>query len=149
MIAEMDAEYAAEAKKAGRRDPSLEIQEKMMEEKVVAFGSGNVFADLGAPNPEQHLAKARLVSKISAVIRERNLTQAEAAELTGIPQPKISSLMRGQFRDFSADRLCRMLNKLGVTVSMVLVDEPDWTPGTTLVREAEGVEPEAGYAMSI
>lgn len=120
-----------------------------MDEKLVAFGSGNVFADLGVPNPEEHLAKSRLVSKISAVIRDRGLTQAEAAELTGIPQPKISGLMRGQFRDFSSDRLCRVLNMLGVSVSMVLVDEPDWSPGTTLVSEASEEEPEVAHAMTI
>ena len=108
-----------------------------MDEKLVAFGSGNVFADLGVPNPEEHLAKSRLVAKISAVIRERGLTQAQAADLTGIPQPKISGLMRGQFRDFSSDRLCRMLNKLGVGVALVLVDQPGWAPGETTVSEAE------------
>ncbi|MDP1730812.1 MAG: helix-turn-helix transcriptional regulator [Devosia sp.] len=120
-----------------------------MDEKLEAFGSGNVFADLGIPNPEEHRAKSRLVAKISAVIRERGLTQAEAATITGVPQPKISGLVRGQFRDFSSDRLCRMLNRLGVTVSMVLVDEPDWSPGATTVSEAEEAHARSEPAMSI
>ncbi|WP_354041935.1 helix-turn-helix transcriptional regulator [Devosia sp. UYZn731] len=79
--------------------------------ETTAFGSGNVFADLGVPNPEEHLAKSRLVSKISAVIRDRGLAQAEAAGLTGISQPKISGFMRGQFCDFSSDRLRRVSDK--------------------------------------
>lgn len=119
-----------------------------MDEKMTTFGSGNVFADLGVFNPEEHLAKSRLVSKITDVIRERRLTQTEAAELTGVPQPKISGLMRGQFREFSSDRLCQMLNKLGVGVDLVLVDQPEWQPGKTSVYEPDEAPSEALPAMA-
>ncbi len=58
-------------------------------------GSGNVFADLGIPNPDLALAKAELVRRIRDVIAERKLTQAKAAELLGLDQPKVSTLVRG------------------------------------------------------
>lgn len=86
----------------------------------VSFGSGNVFRDLGFADAEERLAKADLASKIASVIEERELTQSEAAQITGVPQPKISQLTRGRFSDFSTDRLCRMLNSLGVSVALVL-----------------------------
>ncbi|MGH7248147.1 MAG: helix-turn-helix domain-containing protein, partial [Pseudomonadota bacterium] len=56
----------------------------------VTRGSGNVFADLGLPNPEERLAKAELALAISRAIKERGLTQREAAALMGIDQPKVS-----------------------------------------------------------
>ncbi|MGO4175781.1 helix-turn-helix domain-containing protein [Bosea sp. TAF32] len=96
-----------------------------------------MFEDLGVNNAEEHLAKADLVSKIASVIETRGLTQVEAARLIGLPQPKVSLLVRGIFRDFSTERLCRILNRLGVTVSMVLIEEPDWRPGMTTVSEQE------------
>jgi predicted XRE-type DNA-binding protein len=106
-----------------------------MKQNMIAFGSGNVFEDLGLPNAEEHLAKADLVSKIASVIETRALTQVEASRIVGIPQSKISLLVRGRFDDFSTDRLCRILNKLGVSVSMVLTEEPDWHTGVTVVRD--------------
>lgn len=51
-------------------------------------GSGNVFADLGLPNPDEELLKAKLVSKISDVIGKRELTQVQAGEVMGLPQSK-------------------------------------------------------------
>jgi predicted XRE-type DNA-binding protein len=53
-------------------------QEKKYAEEAVVTGSGNVFADLGLPNPEQRLAKAHLVQRIAEVIKERELTQKQA-----------------------------------------------------------------------
>jgi predicted XRE-type DNA-binding protein len=54
-------------------------------------GSGNVFADLGLPDAGEHLIKAGLVVKIDRTIRQRHLTQAAAAQLMGIDQPKVSA----------------------------------------------------------
>src|SRR5262249_28961209 len=75
--------------------------------------SGNVFADLGLENPEELLAKAALVQRIADIIAERKLTQAGAAKLLGIDQPKVSALLRGKLDGFSTDRLFRFLNALG------------------------------------
>src|SRR5947209_20336299 len=78
----------------------------------VQASSGNVFADLGVPNPEECLAKAKLVQRIADAIAERKLTQVQAAGILGIDRPKISALVRGKLEGFSIDRLLRFLNAL-------------------------------------
>jgi predicted XRE-type DNA-binding protein len=90
----------------------------------VEVGSGNVFADLGLPNPEEHLAKAELASRIGEVIRQRRLTQAAAADLLGIDQPKVSRLLRGYLTNFSAERLMHFLTLLGRDVEIVVKPVP-------------------------
>jgi predicted XRE-type DNA-binding protein len=87
-------------------------------------GSDNVFADLGLPNPEAHLAKAELASRINQVIRQRRLTQAATAELLGIDQPKVSRLLRGYLTNFSTERLIQFLNLLGRDVEIVVRASP-------------------------
>ena len=86
--------------------------------------SGNVFADLELSNPEERLAKAELARKISQIVGERHLTQAEAANLLGIDQPKISALMRGRLGGFSFERLMRFLNLLGRDVEITVKAKP-------------------------
>lgn len=90
----------------------------------VEEGSSNIFADLGFPNPEEHLAKAGLAVQIIEIIRQRHLNQSAAADLLGIDQPKVSALMRGQLKNFSLDRLCRFLNALDKDVEIAVKDEP-------------------------
>lgn len=80
--------------------------------------SGNVFADLGLPNPEEALAKAELARQINFVIKKQKLTQKEAALLLGIDQPKISALISGRLSGFSLERLFRFLNELGQDVNI-------------------------------
>ena len=82
--------------------------------------SGNVFADLGLPNPEEALAKAELANKISVLIQERKLTQAKAAKLLGIDQPKVSMLLRGRLTGFSLERLMRFLLLLGQDIKITV-----------------------------
>ena len=86
-------------------------------------GSDNVFADLGLPDAEGHLIKAGLVARIDKIIRELGLKQVEAAKLLGLSQPDVSRLLRGNFRDFSIERLLRLLTALGRDVEIV-VREP-------------------------
>ncbi|MDR3764105.1 MAG: helix-turn-helix transcriptional regulator [Acidobacteriota bacterium] len=86
--------------------------------------SGNVFADLGLPNPEEALAKAELAHKIALVIRARRLTQLRAAALLGVDQPKVSALMRGQLSGFSIERLLRFLLLLGQDVKITVKTSP-------------------------
>jgi predicted XRE-type DNA-binding protein len=83
-------------------------------------GSGNVFADIGRPDAEAHLLKAELVTQIDQIIRERRLTQARAAELLSISQPDVSRLLRGNFRDYSVERLLRLMTVLGRDVEIVI-----------------------------
>jgi len=88
------------------------------------LSSGNVFADLDVAEPEEALAKAQLARVISDVIARRRLTQAQAAELLGVDQPKVSALRRGQLAGFSTDRLLRFLNALDRDVEIVVKAKP-------------------------
>lgn len=90
------------------------------EEIEFFVGSGNVFADLGLPNAEELLAKSTLVIEISRSIEARRLTQAKAAVLLGLDQPKISRLLRGDFKGFSMQRLMTMLTRLGRDIDIVI-----------------------------
>ena len=82
--------------------------------------SGNVFGDIGLPNADEHFLKAQLVFKIDALMRERSLKQVEAASLFGVKQPDISKMLRGDFRQFSVERLLRFLVALGQDVEIVI-----------------------------
>ena len=84
----------------------------------VEVSSGNVFADLGLPNAEELLLKAKLTTEIAQLIEDKGLTQAQAAERTGLDQPKISRLLHGHLSGFSADRLFAILNRLGHSVEV-------------------------------
>jgi predicted XRE-type DNA-binding protein len=90
------------------------------DDATVTESSGTVFADLGLPDPEEALAKAELARAISAIIAERQLTQARAAELLGIDQPKISALTRGRLTGFSIDRLLRFVVALDHDVEIAV-----------------------------
>jgi predicted XRE-type DNA-binding protein len=83
-------------------------------------GSGNVFADLGLPNPEQDLLKARLTLQIFKIIKDRGLTQARAGEILGIKQPHVSALMRNRAGNFSVGRLMEFLTALGHDVEIIV-----------------------------
>lgn len=87
-------------------------------------GSGNVYADLQVPDAEAMYVKARLASKIGDIIRRRHLTQQQAAEILGIPQPKLSGLLRGQFRGISEAKMIECLNRLGRDVEIVVRKAP-------------------------
>lgn len=89
---------------------------------------GNVFEDLGMPDADEMLVKAELVLQISRFIGERGLTQVEAAELLGVDQPKVSTLLRGRLRGFSVERLSRFLNVLDQDVAIVVRPKPRSAP---------------------
>jgi predicted XRE-type DNA-binding protein len=93
----------------------------MRKKKVRATaGSGNVFADLGLPNPEQELLKARLTLQIYRLIKARGLTQAQAGAVLGIKQPHVSALMRNRAGNFSVGRLIEFLTALGQDVRITV-----------------------------
>ena len=93
---------------------------RKVEETKIERGSGNVFADLDRPDADAHLVKAELVSRIDEIIRRRRLTQVQAAELLGLSQPDVSRLLGGNFRDYSIERLLRLLMALGHDVEIVI-----------------------------
>lgn len=95
----------------------------MGKEKVVR-SSGNVFADLGLPQPEERLAKAALAQALAQLIRARGLTQKEAAAELAIDQPKVSHLLRGRLAGFSTDRLMSFLTAMGRDVEIVVKIPP-------------------------
>lgn len=86
----------------------------------VKEGSGNVFRDLGFPNPEREQVKARLTLQIYRLIKDRGLTQTAAGEILGIRQPHVSGLMRGQSGNFSVERLMDFLTALGQDVEITV-----------------------------
>ena len=91
-----------------------------MSRRGYEIGSGNVFKDIGVPNAEQHLVKAQLVFKIDAIRKKRRLKQIEVADLLGIRQPDVSKMLRGEFRQFSVERLLRFLVALNQDVEIVV-----------------------------
>ena len=91
-----------------------------MTRKGFETGSGNVFKDIGVPHAEEHLVKAQLVFKIDGIMKRRRLKQAEAAELFRVRQPDVSKMLRGEFRQFSVERLLRFLVALDQDVDIVV-----------------------------
>ncbi len=88
------------------------------------LGSRNVYADLGDKSADEMLVKAQLVTKIAEIVAERGYTQIKAAALLGIPQPKLSKMLRGQFRGFSERKLMDCLTLLGRDIDIVVRATP-------------------------
>ena len=92
----------------------------MSEKEKIQRGSGNVFADIGVGHPERVQTRAQVMFRIAEVLRERGLTQVQAAKLLGIPQSKVSCLMNGKLSAFSLDHLFEILNGLDKDVEIVI-----------------------------
>ena len=91
------------------------------EDKItITPSSGNVFADLGLPDADDLMAKANLALHIRSTIAARKLTQVQAAQLMGLDQPKVSSIINGRLDGFSTDRLMRFLTDLGCDVKITV-----------------------------
>lgn len=87
---------------------------------AVRRGSDNVFADLGFERPEEELLKAQLVREIRDILKRRRLTQIKAAELLGLKQPDVSTLIAGRVNKFSLERLLRCVRRLDRDVALVI-----------------------------
>jgi predicted XRE-type DNA-binding protein len=90
----------------------------------IEHGSTNVYADLGIGEADEMLVKAQLATKIGEIIKQRKLTQIQAAELLGIPQPKLSNMLRGQFHGTSETKMIERLTRLGRNVEIVVKAAP-------------------------
>jgi|Wag4MinimDraft_6_1082665.scaffolds.fasta_scaffold16743_3 predicted XRE-type DNA-binding protein len=99
-------------------DSSDSVSVAQEETDLLVRGSGNVFADLDLPDSDDLFLKAQLALLISRTIQDLRLTQRKAAELTGIPQPDISAIVRGKLVGYSALRLMRALRSLGKGVEV-------------------------------
>src|ERR1700690_142205 len=86
----------------------------------VTEGSGNVFADLGLPNPEQELLKAQFTLQIYSILKDSGLPQAEIAKILGVQQPQVSLLMRNRAGNFSVGRLMEFLTALRQDVEITV-----------------------------
>ena len=95
-----------------------------MTREQIERGSSNVYADLGLPNADQMRVKADLVTRIASLLKDEGLTQTAAANLLGLSQPKLSGLLRGQFRGVSESKLIECLTRLGQDVEIVVRAAP-------------------------
>ena len=89
----------------------------------IEVSSGNVYADLGMHDAEQMQLKARLAQIIGDILQIKGLTQSQAAQILGMTQPKLSHLLRGQFRGISEAKMLECLVKLGRDVEIVISKE--------------------------
>ena len=85
---------------------------------------GNIYADLGTANADEMLVKARLAAKIGEIIKHRHLTQQQASAILGMPQSKVSNMLRGNFRGISEAKMLECLNLLGRDVEIVVKKAP-------------------------
>ena len=106
-------------------------------DSTVERGTGNVFADLGLSDVDAHLVKAELVSRIDAIIRQHGITQTEAGRLLGLSQPDVSRLLRGDFREYSLERLFRLLTALGRDIDIVIRQPRSATGGKLRIAASE------------
>lgn len=93
---------------------------RVIEGEAFETGSGNVFADLGLPNPEERLLKAQLMIAIGNEIERRKLTQAQASQLLGLAQSDLSRISNGRGSGFSVERLMEALRYLGRDIEIVV-----------------------------
>jgi predicted XRE-type DNA-binding protein len=81
-------------------------------------GLGNVFADLGLPDAEECLSRAKIGFHVYELLKERKLRQREIADLLGVKQPEVSHLMNGHFNRFTTDKLLEFLRRLDRKVTI-------------------------------
>jgi predicted XRE-type DNA-binding protein len=98
--------------------------------------SGNVFRDLGLPDADELDIKANLAIKIGQIIARRGLSQAKAAAVLGVDQPKVSAIVRGWLEKFSIERLCEFLTRLGCDVNIRVQERPKLARGRMRIQIA-------------
>jgi len=99
---------------------------------------GNVYRDIGATDPERMLIKAKLMSKIDDLIQARKLTQQRAAEIIGIPQPKLSKMLNGEFRGVSEMKMLECLAKLGIEITISIGEDINDFPKKIEIASVSG-----------
>ncbi len=88
-------------------------------DEVIVESSGNIYADLGVPHPEEAHAKARLMHLITDEIERLGLSQIAAATRVGVAQSDISNMTRGRGRTYSMERLFEVLHGLGGGITIL------------------------------
>ena len=92
--------------------------------ELVIRGTANVFADLGFPDAAERQAKLRLAYALNQVLDERKLSQADAAKVLGVTQPKVSALRHYKLAGFSVERLMKLLTALDQDIEIVIRRKP-------------------------
>ena len=90
----------------------------MEEESEIFIGCGNVFADMGLPNPEERQLKAYLIMEIEQAISSERLTKKQAGQKLGLSQPDLAELLEGALAEYSINQLIQYLNCLGRDVEL-------------------------------
>lgn len=122
----------------------------MSREPVSIRGSGNPFADMGMDDADARLAKARLAQRITAIMRERDLTQQQLADTLGIDQPQVSRISRGQLQDFSLERLMHLVNSLNQDIEITVRNNSEPSrPAHLMVTIDPGVVTPSIVAVSL
>jgi predicted XRE-type DNA-binding protein len=109
-----------ETTERGRTEMTSKVGRTRKTAGRVIEGSGNVFTDLGLPNPEQELLKARLTLQIHTILKDSGMTQVEIAKILGVRQPQVSLLMRNRAGNFSVGRLMEFLTALRQDVEITV-----------------------------
>lgn len=107
-----------------------------MSEKRISRGGKNVFADLGFADAEEMQTKVRLAHAINGILEERRLTQAKAASLLDVAQPKISALSNYKLEGFSVERLMTYLTALDRDVKIIIKKKPSSRSNARISVEA-------------
>jgi len=108
-----------------------------MPKPKVHEGNENIFAELGLPDAGGHFLKAQIVAELYRLSNELKLTQTAAGEVMGITQPEVSRLFRGNFREYSVERLMCFLTAFNRDVEIVVRPREAKTPGEiTFTRAA-------------
>jgi predicted XRE-type DNA-binding protein len=89
----------------------------------IEISNGNVYADIGVENPNEMLVKAQLAASIQKILETRSLTQTQAAEILGLPQPKLSRMLHGHFRGISEAKMMDCITRLGRDIRIVIGSE--------------------------
>jgi predicted XRE-type DNA-binding protein len=124
-VTKPDANFFAEL---GFAPEEARLYRELSEGIAIDQGSSNPYADLGYPGADEMLAKARLAHEIGEIICSRHLTQQRAAELLGIPQSKLSEMLRGKFRRISQAEMIECLNRLGRDVDIMALTSETSSP---------------------
>ena len=90
-------------------------------ENSVEYGSGNIFLDMGRPDPEERLVKTRLTMQINDLIDQRKLTKKKVAELFELDKEKVAFLLDEKFYKFTISKLLKFLNLLGQTIDLTFI----------------------------
>ena len=91
-----------------------------MTEDTITRGTSNVFADLGMPDADERQTKTRLAMAVNEIIQDRKLRQADTARILGIPQPRVSALVRYRLNEFSVEKLMSFLTSLDHDVEIMI-----------------------------